>query len=62
MPNFKTITIDQDKDNPRVARMVLNRPERHNAISEDMPGEIRAAVKWAESNDQVHVIVLEGAG
>jgi len=62
MPSFKTITIEQDKDNPRVARMVLNRPERHNAINEDMPGEIRAAVKWAEFNEQVHVIVLEGAG
>jgi len=27
-----------------------------------MPGEIRAAVQWAEADDEVHVIVLDGAG
>lgn len=62
MPSFKTVTIEQSPQNPRVARMVLNRPERLNAISEEMPAEIRAAVQWANDNDEVHVIVLEGAG
>ncbi|CAN7254735.1 crotonase/enoyl-CoA hydratase family protein [Variovorax paradoxus] len=62
MPDFTTLTINQDLNNPRIARMVLNRPSRMNAISEDMPGEIRSAVKWAENNDDVHVILLEGAG
>ena len=27
-----------------------------------MPGEIRAAVEWAEADDEVHVIVVEGEG
>ena len=27
-----------------------------------MPAEIRAAVQWANDNDNIHVIVLEGAG
>ena len=27
-----------------------------------MPGEIRAAVDWAVADDEVHVIVVEGAG
>ena len=27
-----------------------------------MPGEIRAAVAWAEADDEVHVIVVEGEG
>jgi enoyl-CoA hydratase len=46
----------------RVATITLNRPDRMNAISLDMPGEIAAAVAEANRDDSVHVIVLTGAG
>ena len=62
MPEYTTLRIDQDPAHPRIARLLLNRPERLNAINEAMPGEIRAAVEWAEASDEVHVIILEGAG
>lgn len=62
MPRYSTLQIEQDSVNPRVARLLLNRPERLNAINEDMPREIRAAVEWANGQDEVHVIVVEGAG
>ncbi|NRF68290.1 crotonase/enoyl-CoA hydratase family protein [Aquincola sp. S2] len=62
MPDFRTLTIHPDAQNPRIARLTLNRPERLNAIDEAMPGEIRAAVDWAVANDDVHVIVVQGAG
>lgn len=62
MPNFSTLTIAPDAAAPRVARLILNRPERLNAINDDMPREIRAAVEWAQDNDDIHVIVVEGAG
>lgn len=62
MPEFTTLRIDQDPDHPRIARLLLNRPERFNAINDAMPGEIRSAVEWAERNPEVHVIVVEGAG
>lgn len=62
MPAFTTLTIDQDQNNPRIARLLLNRPERFNAITGGMPAEIRAAVQWAEANPEVHVIIVEGAG
>lgn len=62
MPDFTTLRIDQDENNSRVARLLLNRPERLNAINDDTPREIRAAVEWAQANDEVHVIVVEGAG
>ncbi len=62
MPSFNTLRIDQDASNPRVARLLLNRPERLNAINDDTPREIRAAVEWANTNDEVHVILVEGAG
>ena len=62
MPAFDTLTIDKDVAQPRVARLLLNRPERLNAIDDRMPREIRAAVDWAVADDEVHVIVVEGAG
>jgi enoyl-CoA hydratase len=62
MPEFSTLKIEPDAQFPRVARLLLNRPQRLNAINERMPGEIRAAVDWANANDAVHVVVIEGAG
>ncbi|HNN90682.1 MAG TPA: crotonase/enoyl-CoA hydratase family protein [Pseudomonadota bacterium] len=62
MPSFQTLRIDPHPENPRVARLLLNRPERLNAINEEMPREIRAAVDWANQQDEIHVIVVEGAG
>ena len=62
MPDFKTLTISKDPRNPRIARLLLNRPERLNAITDDTPRDIRAAVEWANADDEVHVIVVSGAG
>lgn len=62
MPAFSTITIDHDPDQSRIARLTLNRPEHYNAITEAMPGEIRAAIDWANATEAVHVIIVEGAG
>jgi enoyl-CoA hydratase len=62
MPRFHTLKYARDRVNPRIARITLNRPERLNAIDERMPGEIRRAVEAANADDEVHVIVLAGAG
>ena len=62
MPVFDTLEINQDDSEPRIARLLLNVPERYNAITDQTPRDIRAAVEWAEANDEVHVILLEGAG
>lgn len=62
MPDFSSLSIRPDAGTPRVARLLLNRPERLNAITDDMPGEIRAAVDWANAQADIHVILIEGAG
>ena len=62
MPKFSSLSIDKDPARPRIARLRLSRPERLNAIDSRMPGEIREAVAWAEADDEVHVIVVEGEG
>ncbi len=46
----------------RIALITLDRPERLNAITRAMPGEIRDAVDRANRDDLVHVILIEGAG
>ncbi|HSS50017.1 MAG TPA: crotonase/enoyl-CoA hydratase family protein [Thermoanaerobaculia bacterium] len=46
----------------RIARVTLNRPERLNAINETMPFELQGAVERANADDDVHLIVLAGAG
>lgn len=57
--DFTTLTYAIEE---RVATITLNRPERLNAINDEMPGEIRQAVETANRDDEVHVIVLTGAG
>jgi Enoyl-CoA hydratase/carnithine racemase len=46
----------------RIARIILNRPECYNAISSDMPGKLRECVDRADQDENVRVIILEGAG
>jgi len=46
----------------RVARIELNRPERGNGITLEMPRELAAAVEQADLDPGVHVIALSGRG
>ncbi len=62
MLELETLLVRKDPSNPRIARLLLNRPERLNAINDATPRDIRRAVAWANADDEVHVIVLEGAG
>jgi enoyl-CoA hydratase len=46
----------------RVARIELNRPERGNGITLEMPRELAEAVERADLDPGVHVIALSGRG
>jgi len=46
----------------RIGWITLNRPEVMNAIDDDLPRELAAAVAEADLDRNVHVIVLSGAG
>lgn len=46
----------------RIARLTLNRPDVLNAIDDELPIELEAAVEKANADAKVHVIVLAGAG
>ena len=59
--NESSPTVLYERDG-RIARITLNRPDKLNAIIEGMPGQLSAAVARANDDDDVHVIVLAGAG
>src|SRR4051794_25926867 len=46
----------------RVARITLNRPERGNGITLEMPRELAACVERANLDPEVHAIALAGNG
>ncbi len=46
----------------RLATIMLNRPERRNAIHWPMSAEISAALKQAELDPAVSIVILKGAG
>ncbi|MEP9352227.1 enoyl-CoA hydratase-related protein [Xanthobacter sp. KR7-65] len=45
-----------------VALITLNRPERTNALDQEMLGEISAAMDLAEADPNVRAVVVRGAG
>src|SRR6204780_4612590 len=58
MPNQETLYNVAD----RVATITLNRPDKLNAWAAVMEGEVKAAMRDAERDENVRVIVLTGAG
>ena len=44
----------------RVGRVTLNRPDVLNAINDQLPHDLAAAIQQANDDDAVHVIVLAG--
>jgi len=42
--------------------MTLNRPERRNAINNEMGVEFNSVVEWLHNNSEIRLVVLRGAG
>jgi len=62
---YKGIIYEKDEEIRHLAHLVLNRPEKRNAISMgpgQMTDEIKQAIKEAEEDDEVKVILLRGNG
>ncbi|MFM0161988.1 enoyl-CoA hydratase/isomerase family protein [Paraburkholderia sediminicola] len=50
-----------EKDGP-IARLILNRPEKHNALKFDDLDTLVEALHEAEADDDIKVIILKGRG
>lgn len=58
--SFKTISVSIDSRG--VATLLLNRPERHNAMNDELIREVTEAAQQLDANPAVRVVVLTGAG
>ena len=56
---FETILFEK---RDHIAKITLNRPERLNALNEQMFDELNAALEDVTGDDDVRVMVLTGAG
>src|SRR2546423_15454027 len=59
MPAYQKILYAVD---PPVARITLNRPEKRNALDEQIVAEIKAALREAANDSNARVVLLAGAG
>jgi enoyl-CoA hydratase len=59
-PVFETIVVERPE--PRIARIVMNRPEARNAQNLQMTYDLNAAFDAAVQDDAVKVIILAGSG
>ena len=57
-----TAILLQDDPAPRVRRLTLNRPAKRNALSNELRGELFAALEAADTDPEVRVIIIRGAG
>ena len=55
-------TVLIEKQTPQITVLTLNRPERRNALTIELLGELNAAIKIASDQPQERVIILRGAG
>ncbi len=59
MAEYKLIAVDDPVD--KVRRITLNRPEKRNALSNELRTELFAALEAADMDDSVRVTVIRGA-
>src|SRR5258708_14365689 len=57
---FETIVVERPE--PRIARIVMNRPEARNAQNLQMTYDLNAAFDAAVQDDAGNVIILAGSG
>jgi len=60
MADYQCILIDDPR--PAVRRVTLNRPEKRNALNNQLRGEILQALEEADRAPNVRVSILRGAG
>jgi enoyl-CoA hydratase len=56
------LLIETDAPAPHVRRVTLNRPDKRNALSNELRGELFAALERFDRDDDVRVTIVRGAG
>ncbi len=55
-------TVVVDDPAPAVRRLTLNRPKKRNALSHRLRGELFAALRAADADPDVRVVIIRGGG
>jgi enoyl-CoA hydratase/carnithine racemase len=58
---YETIILDKLEEG-RIAKITLNRPDKLNAINQLMQSELCDALDYAETEDEVRVVIITGEG
>ncbi len=58
--DYTVVLIDDPA--PHVRRITLNRPEKRNALNHDLRAQVLHALQSADQDDDVHVMIVRGAG
>ncbi len=56
---FENIIYEKEKG---IARIIVNRPEKRNALNRDTRAEIREAMDLVRKDEEVRVLIFRGAG
>ncbi len=56
------VVIYEPNHETHVAKVIMNRPERMNALSHQLRAEVFHALKVAERDNDINVVILKGAG
>lgn len=59
IPTLQTVTLSLDSG---IARITLNRPDKLNALNDEMWRELREAFTWADRTPAARVVILSGNG
>ena len=62
MADYQYIYIDRLGTDGRVARVTLNRPEKLNALSQELMYEFNDALHEIEADSSARVIIVRGEG
>jgi enoyl-CoA hydratase len=57
---YSVVLVDDPA--PHVRRITLNRPEKRNALNHALRGEVIQALQAADTDPEVHVSIVRGAG
>ncbi len=62
MPDYENLIVDRLGTDDRIGRITLNRPEKMNALSQELLYELNDVLHAMEADDDIRVIILRGAG
>ena len=62
LPTLENVLLDRTATDNRIGIVTLNRPEKMNALSQELIYDFRDALEYFEADDDVRVLIVKGAG